>query len=73
MKETWYDKEADVLNIEINDKEYLKSIELPNGIVIDIAKDGSITSIEVLNASRLFSGDNKKVIDMANQIVDDIE
>ena len=30
MKETWYDKEADVLNIEINDKEYQKSIEPPN-------------------------------------------
>lgn len=68
-----YDQEADVLNIEINDKEYFKSIELPNGIVVDIAKDGSITSIEVLNASRLFSGDNKKVIEMANQIIDDIE
>jgi len=69
MKETWYDKEADVLNIELNDKEYWKSIELPSGIVIDIAKDGNITSIEVLNASNLFSGDAKKVIEMARQII----
>ena len=70
MKETWYDEEADILNIEINDKEYWKSIELPNGIVIDIAKDGTITSMEVLNANKHFSGDNKKVIDMATHLSD---
>jgi len=68
MKEIWYDKEADVLNIEIDDKEYWKSIELPNGVVFDIAKDGGITSIEVLNASKLFFGDAKKIIEMAESI-----
>jgi uncharacterized protein YuzE len=66
MKETWYDKEADVLNIELNEKEYWKSIELPNGIVVDIAKDGTITSIEVLGASKLFHGDAKKIIESAS-------
>ena len=55
-KEIWYDKEADVLNVEINDKEYWKSIELPNGMVVDIARDGSMTSFEILNASKLFHG-----------------
>ena len=67
-KETWYDEEADVLNIEINDKEYWKSIELPNGIIIDIAKDGSMTSIEILNASKLFYGDARKVIENAKSV-----
>jgi len=62
MKEIWYDEEADVLNIEINSKEYWKSIELPNGVVIDMAKDGTITSIEILNASKKFSGDAQKII-----------
>jgi uncharacterized protein YuzE len=61
----WYDEEADILNIEINDKEYWKSIELPNGVILDIAKDGSITSIEVLRASKLFFGDAHKVIERA--------
>jgi len=70
MKETWYDKEADVLNIELNDKDYWKSIELPNGVVVDITKDGTITAIEILNASKLFFGDAKKVIDMAENISD---
>ena len=67
-KETWYDEEADVLNIEINDKEYWKSIELPNGIIIDIAKDGSMTSIEILNASKIFYGDAHKIIDNARSV-----
>ena len=67
-KETWYDKEADVLNVELNDKQYWKSIELPNGVIIDLAKDGSITSIEILNASKLFYGDAHKAIESANPV-----
>ena len=67
-KEIWYDKEADVLNIEVTDKEYWKSVELPNGVVIDISKDGSMTSIEMLNASTLFYGDAHKVIERATSI-----
>jgi len=58
-----YDKEDDILNIEIEDKEYWKSIELPSGIIIDVSKDGSIISIEILRASKIFSGDVKKVIE----------
>ena len=69
-KEVWYDKEADVLNVEVNEKEYWKSIELPNGIVIDMAKDGSMTSIEILNASKIFYGDAHKVIEMAKSVSD---
>jgi len=67
--ENSYDKEEDILNIQIQDKEYWKSIELPNGIVIDVSKDGSITSIEILKASKIFSGDVKKVIQVAKPIV----
>ena len=67
-KEVWYDEEADVLNVEINDKEYWKSIELGNGFVIDIAKDGSMTSIEILNASKQFYGDAHKVIESAKSV-----
>tara|TARA_Y100000310_G_C20524054_1_gene735119 strand:+ start:324 stop:530 length:207 start_codon:yes stop_codon:yes gene_type:complete len=68
MKETWYDKESDVLNINLSDKDYDKSIELPNGMVLDLAEDGSIVSIEVLNASKVFSGDARKVIEMAEGV-----
>jgi len=60
--EEWYDKEEDVMNIELTSWDYWKSIELPNGIIIDIDKDGKIKSIEILKASKIFSGDMKKVI-----------
>ncbi len=69
MEETSYDKEEDILNIELAKKEYWKTIELPNGINIDIAKDGSITGIEILRASKVFSGDIKKVIEQAKPLV----
>jgi len=61
--EEWYDKEEDILNIEINRGEYWKSIELPNGIIIDIDKKGKIKAVEILRASKIFSGDVKKVLE----------
>ena len=60
----WYDKEEDVLNIQLDKKEYWKSIELPNNIIIDVSTDGSITGIEILQASKVFSGDMRKVIEL---------
>ena len=66
--EQWYDNEEDILNIQLNEDKYWKSIELPNGIVFDIAKDGSIISIEVLKASKIFSGDIKKVLEISKEV-----
>ncbi len=62
-----YDNEEDILNIQLSSEAYWKSIELPNGVVFDVAKDGKITAIEVLRASKVFSGDVKKVIETAKQ------
>jgi len=61
----WYDKEEDILGIRIQDKAYWKSIELPNGIVIDISRDGEVLGMEIHKASRIFAGDIKKVIESA--------
>lgn len=69
-KEIWYDDEADILNVELNDKEYWKSIELGNGVVIDIAKDGSMTSIEILNASKTLRGEAHRIIESAQSVSD---
>jgi len=63
--ETWYDKEEDILNIELDDAKYWKSVELPNGVVFDISKNGKITAIEILGASKLLRGDAKKIIEQA--------
>lgn len=64
MEQT-YSKEDDMMSIQLSNKPYWKSIELPNGIVIDISKDGSIIAIEILHASSIFSGDVRKVIESA--------
>ena len=67
--ESWYDKTEDVLNIELDDgKDYWKSIELADGIVLDIAKDGHVVAIEILGASTIFSGDVKKVLKWAKPL-----
>ncbi|MBI2110435.1 DUF2283 domain-containing protein [Candidatus Woesearchaeota archaeon] len=47
--EQLYSREEDMINIQISDKPYWKSIELPNGTVIDVSKDGSIIAIEILH------------------------
>ena len=65
MVKTMYDKKEDVLNVQLKESGYWKSVELPNGIVVDVARDGTIMAIEILNASRVFSGDLKKVIETA--------
>ena len=65
MKKTWYDSEEDILSIEINKGKYWKTIELESGINIDVSKEGNITGIEIARASRIFSGDVRKVIDLA--------
>ena len=63
--EEWYDKEEDILNFEFDSGEYWKSIELPNGIVIDLNKNGKVKAIEILKASKIFSGDAKRAIGLA--------
>ncbi len=64
----WYDAEEDVLNIEIRKGDYWKSAELPNGVVMDISKEGFVLGMEIFNASKIFSGDIKKVIEMATPL-----
>ena len=67
--EEWYDKEEDVLNIELNKGIYWKSIELSRDITLDITEDGTITGLEIMHASKVFSGDAKKVIEQAKSVI----
>jgi len=62
--ESWYDKEDDILNIQFEKEGYWKSVELGNGIIADISKDGKMIAIEILNASKIFSS-AKEVIKRA--------
>ena len=47
-----YDKEADVLYIQLNDVPIAESDEERKGIILDYASDGKIVGIEILNASK---------------------
>ncbi len=61
--EQWYDKEEDILGVRLQDKEYFKSIELQNGIIIDISKDGSIIGMEIPQASKIFLNNMKQLLE----------
>ena len=62
---SWYDEKEDVLNIQLKENGYWKSLELPNGLVVDIAENGSIIALEILGASKVFIGEGKKVLEHA--------
>lgn len=47
-----YDKEADVLYIQLSDAPIAESDEERKGIILDYANDGKIVAIEILNASK---------------------
>ena len=71
MEESWYDSEADVLNIEIAEGEHWKGIELDNGIILSVTKEGKAVSMEILEASKVFKGDNKNVLTSVKQLVEE--
>lgn len=47
-----FDKEVDILYIKLNDLPVAESDEEKPGIILDYAEDGSIVSLEILNASK---------------------
>jgi len=47
-----YDKEADVLYIQLSESAVAESDEERKGIILDYASDGKIVGIEILNASK---------------------
>jgi len=65
--EQWYDTEEDILGVRLEDRDYWKSVELSNGIVIDISKNGNISGLEIPQAKSIFADDVKKVIESAKK------
>ena len=64
-KATWYDREEDILGIQLSDEKYWKTVELPNGVKIDVSEKGAIVGIEIANAKKVFSGKTQKVLEHA--------
>ncbi|MDQ3682508.1 MAG: DUF2283 domain-containing protein [Bacteroidota bacterium] len=54
-----FDKEVDVVYIKFTDLPIKESDEDKHGIILDYVEDGSIVSIEILNASKKIPNLNK--------------
>jgi uncharacterized protein YuzE len=51
MSQLWYDAEEDILGIQLDDrKKYWKSVEIAPNVIVDLAKTGEITGVEILKA-----------------------
>ena len=50
-----YDKEADAIYIQIQEKEVATSHEIEEGVVIDFDDEKKVIGFEVLNASKKFN------------------
>lgn len=58
----WYDSEEDILGAQFSDEKYWKSVELPNGVVIDFSRSGKITGLEIFKVSRFLKGELKTIL-----------
>ena len=47
-----YDKEVDIMSIELNDKVFAKNKKIDDFTMLDLDKKGKIIGIELLNASK---------------------
>ncbi len=47
-----YDNETDILYIRLSDLKIFESDQDKKGVILDYASDGSLVSIEILNASK---------------------
>jgi len=59
MIQIQYDPSVDVLVIKLRDGKPDKSDEVAPGMIVDFDVDGRPLAIEILNAQRLISPDNK--------------
>lgn len=56
-----YDKKADALYMQIQEKYVAKSREIDNGVVIDLDRKGNVIGFEVLDVSKKY-----KLADICN-------
>jgi uncharacterized protein YuzE len=61
-----FDKEVDVLYIKLNDLPIVESDQEKPGIILDYAEDGTVVSIEILNASRKLQQPDKIEYEIAS-------
>ncbi len=67
MSDIWYDSEEDILGVQVSRKKYWKSVEVAPNVVVDLAKTGEITGIEILKAKVSFKKDVPVIISAASK------
>jgi len=60
-----YDREVDILVIKFTELPIVESDEEKPGIIIDYAEDGSLVSIEILDASKRMESPAKMEYELA--------
>ena len=61
-----YDYEHDILFFKTKDREYAKSIELLDNLVIDVDKEGFLTGIQIFDAAEYLNIDKKSLLNIPN-------
>ena len=61
-----YDYEHDILFFKLKGREYAKSIELLDNIVVDVDKEGFLVGIQMFDASEYLNIDKKSLLKIPN-------
>ncbi len=61
-----YDYKHDILFFKTKDREYVKSIELLDNLVVDIDKEGFLTGIQIFDAAEYLNLDKKILLNIPN-------
>ena len=61
-----YDYEHDILFFKTKEREYAKSIELLDNLVVDVDKEGFLTGIQIFDASEFLDIDKKSLLQIPN-------
>ena len=61
-----YDYKHDILFFKTKEREYSKSIELLDNLVVDVDKEGFLTGIQIFDASEFLDIDKKSLLQIPN-------
>ena len=61
-----YDYKHDILFFKTKDREYAKSIELLDNLVVDVDKEGFLTGIQIFDAAEYLNIDKKSLLSIPN-------
>ena len=61
-----YDYKHDILFFKTKEREYAKSIELLDNLVVDVDKEGFLTGIQIFDASEFLDIDKKSLLQIPN-------